>query len=58
MPPLVGVEVNVKLSPEQMEVDEAVMSTLGVSSGFTVIVSESEVAINGLTQPAFELMVQ
>ncbi len=41
-----------------MDVDEAVMLTLGIIGWFTVTVSKPEVTITGLAQRAFELIVQ
>ena len=58
MPPLVEVAVKVTFSPEQMEVEVATMLTLAVNIGLTVIGIEFEVAIAGLAQVAFDVMVQ
>jgi hypothetical protein len=42
---LVGVAVNVTLVPEQILVELALMATLGVRTGLTVIVMLFEVAV-------------
>jgi hypothetical protein len=56
VPPLVGVAVNVTLFPEQIEVDEALIETEGVTE-FVVIVTTLLVAVTVVTQLALEVMM-
>jgi hypothetical protein len=55
---LVGVAVNVTDVPEQIVWFGVAMLTDGVTDGFTVMVSEFEVAVAGEAQVAVEVTVQ
>ena len=55
MPPLVGVAVNVTLFPEQIEVDDALIETDGVTE-LVVIVITLLVAAGVVVQLAFEVI--
>ena len=50
--------MNVTFWPTQMEVEEAALPTLGVNVELTIIEIVFEVAIVGLAQLAFDVMVQ
>ena len=50
--------VNVTDVPAQMVVEEAAILNKGVTLGFTVIVTEFEVAVAGETQAAFDVITQ
>lgn len=55
-PPLVGVAVNVTAPPEQIEVDEALMVTEGVTE-LVFIVITLLVAVAVIVQLAFDVMI-
>ena len=57
LPPLVGVAVNVTLFPEQIDVDDALMETEGVTE-LVVIVTRLLVAVAVVIQLALEVMMQ
>ena len=56
LPPLVGVAVNVTLLPEQIDVDEALIETEGVTE-FVVMVITLLAAIGVVAQAALEVMM-
>jgi hypothetical protein len=56
LPPLVGVAVNVTLPPEQIDVDEALIETEGVTE-VVVIVTTLLVAVAVAAQLAFDVMI-
>jgi hypothetical protein len=58
VPPLVGVAVNVTEVPEQIGFEDAEILTLAGKFGFTVMVTEFEVAGLSVAQVAFEVMTQ
>jgi hypothetical protein len=55
LPPLVGVAVNVTLFPEQIDVDDALIETEGVSE-LVVMVITLLVAVGVVVQLALEVM--
>ena len=55
---MVGVGVNVTDVPTQMVAADAAILSEGVTLGFTVIVTEFEVAVAGETQAAFDVITQ
>ena len=55
-PPFVGVAVKVTLLPEQIDVDDALMDTEGVTE-VVVTVSTLLVAVGVVVQVAFEVMI-
>lgn len=57
-PPFIEVAVKVTFCPSQIKFEEAVILTLGVSTGLTVIETEFELTLAWLTQAAFEVMTQ
>ena len=56
VPPFVGVAVNVTLLPEQIEVDDALIATDGVTE-LEVIVIVLLVAVAGEAQAALDVMI-
>ena len=56
VPPLVGVAVNVILLPAQIEVDEALIETDGVTE-LVVIVTTLLVAVEVVAQLAFDVII-
>ena len=54
---MVGVAVKFTVCPEQMEVEEAVIDTEGVTEEATVMVMVFEVAVVGKAQVALEVIV-
>ena len=56
LPPLVGVAVNVILLPAQIEVDEALIETDGVTE-LVVIVTTLLVAVEVVAQLAFDVII-
>jgi hypothetical protein len=56
LPPFVGVAVNVTLLPEQIEVDDALTETAGVTE-LVVIEITLLVAVGVVVQVAFEVIV-
>lgn len=56
VPPFVGAAVKVTASPVQIVVVLAVIDTLGVTDGFTVMVSVA-VLVGAVVQAAFEVIV-
>ena len=57
VPPLVGVAVNVILVPTQIEVEEALMETDGVTA-LVVIVMALLVAVDVVAQLALDVMIK
>ena len=56
LPPLFGVAVKVTLPPEQIEEDDALIETVGVTE-LVVIVITLLVAVDVVTQAALEVMI-